>query len=283
MADRALFTHSRSSAIALMALALFTVAYLPVWRILFEKWSASEEYNHAFLTLPIIIYMVWGKRHILLDSRPTYTTPGLLLFLFATLLYLFALLTQVHTLIALAMYLAILGITIYLLGIQALHVLAVPLILFAMLIPVPDQLYTQLTFPLQLMMSQASEVIVRLAGVTIFREGNVMHIPGKSFEMVEACSGLRSVITLMTLSVIMGYFMLRRTAGKLILFAWSIPAAILVNLVRVVTMILLYHFFNLDLTEGTLHTITGLAVFLVALLILFIVQQGLEAWETKKN
>lgn len=268
---------------AFIALALFTIAYLPVWRILIEKWSTSQEYNHAFLTLPIIIFMVWNKRHALLDSRPTYTTPGLLLFLFATLLYLFALLTQVHTLIALAMYLAILGITVYLLGLQALKVLAVPLILFAMLIPVPDQLYTKLTFPLQLMMSQAAEVIVRLAGVTIFREGNVMHIPGKSFAVVEACSGLRSVITLMTLSVIMGYFMLQRTAGRLLLFAWSIPAAILVNLVRVVTMVLLYHFFGLDLTEGALHTISGLAVFLVALLILFIVQQGLEAWETKKN
>ena len=274
---------TRFNILALVALLLFVGGFLPVWQILVAKWAGSDEYTHAFLTLPIILYMVWSKRRELQDLTPRFASLGLLLLVLAIPIYLFALLANVHTIIALAMFLAVLGVVIYLAGVGAVRELAVPLILFAMLIPVPEQLYIQLTFPLQLKVSEASEVIIRTFGVTIFREGNIMHIPQKSFEVVEACSGLRSVITLMTLSIIMGYFMLRRAGSMILLLAGSIPAAIVVNLIRVVAMVLLYHFFGLDLTEGALHTISGLAVFGAALLLLFGLQQVLEKWERSKK
>jgi len=126
-------------------------------------------------------------------------------------------------------------------------------------------------------------VFIRLLGVPILREGNVMNIPDKSFEVVEACSGLRSMITMLTLSVIVGYFMLKRLSSKLILVAAGIPTAIFVNIIRVVFMILLYHFFRLDLTRGALHTVTGLLIFVIALVILFLLLKTLELWETKSN
>jgi exosortase len=99
--------------------------------------------------------------------------------------------------------------------------------------------------------------------------------------VVEACSGLRSVITLLTLSVVMGYFLLTRVSSKLLLVAASIPIAIFVNLIRVVAIVLLFHFFGLDLYEGTLHTVTGLLIFLIALATLFMLQRILERWEQK--
>lgn len=268
----------------LFAGGAFFAAYFPVWQILVAKWASSDEYSHAFLTIPIIIYIVWSKRKALREIRQAkFVYAGLILAIIAALFYLFSLLTQVHTLIALSMFIAIIGAIIYLAGVRAIVELATPLLLFAMLIPLPEQLYIQLTFPLQLKVSQLSEIIIGLSGVTVFREGNIINIPGKSFEVVEACSGLRSVITLMTLSVIMGYFMLRGTAVKWCLFAASIPTAILVNLLRIVAMVLLYHFFEVDLTEGTLHTVSGLAVFAVALAILLFLQRVLEFWELKKE
>ena len=276
-------TFSKINILALSAFALFMAGYFPVWQILVTKWAGSEEYSHAFLALPIILYMVWQKRGALRESQPRFAIFGLLLAIFASALYLFSLLTQVHTLIAMAMLLTMIGAIIYLAGAGAIKELATPLILFAMLIPVPEQLYTQLTFPLQLLVSQASEIIIRAFGITIFREGNIMHLPGKSFEVVAACSGLRSVVTLMTLSVIIGYFLLRNTSTKLILFAASIPTAILVNLIRIVVMVLLYHFFEVDLTEGTLHTVTGLAIFGIALLMMSVLQRVLEFWELSRR
>ena len=269
--------------LALGALVLFVVAYFPVFRILAGKWAESEEYSHAFLTLPIILYMVYQNRHRVLETPATFTPLGLVTLLLASALYYFSLLTEVHTVIALAMYLTVLGTVVFLFGIRSLWVLFTPLLLLLMLIPFPDQLYIQLTFPLQLKVSQMSEAIIDLFGIPVHRAGNVLTIPQKSFEVVEACSGLRSVITLLTLSVVMGYFLLMRTTSKLLLVAASIPVAIFVNLIRVVTIVLLFHSFGLDLYEGTLHTVTGLLIFLIAMATLFLLQRILEQWEHKQK
>ena len=269
--------------LALGALVLFLVAYFPVFRILAGKWAESEEYSHAFLTLPIILYMVYQNRQRVLETPATFTPLGLVTLLLASALYYFSLLTEVHTAIALAMYLTVLGTVVFLFGIRSVWVLFTPLLLLLMLIPFPDQLYIQLTFPLQLKVSQMSEAIISLFGIPVHRAGNVLTIPQKSFEVVEACSGLRSVITLLTLSVVMGYFLLVRTTSKLLLVAASIPVAIFVNLIRVVTIVLLFHSFGLDLYEGTLHTVTGLLIFLIALATLFLLQRILEQWEHKQK
>lgn len=269
--------------LAFCSLSLFLISYYPVFRILANKWADSEEYSHAFLTLPIILYMVYQNRKRVIETPTNFAPLGFTLLLFSSALYYFSLLTEVHTVIALAMYCTVVGTVAFLFGIHSLRVLFTPLLLLLMLIPFPDQMYIQLTFPLQLKVSQMSAAIVSLFDIPVFRTGNVLTIPEKSFEVVEACSGLRSVITLLTLSVIMGYFTLVRTTSKLILFALSLPVAIFVNLIRVVAIVLLFHFFRWDLYEGTLHTITGLSIFLIALGTLFMLQRMLEQWEQKKN
>jgi len=265
----------------LLAFALFVVAYFPVFQILVGKWANSEEYSHAFLILPIILYMVWQKQEILQEIQKQCTYIGLILVVFSMAVYFFSLLTQVHTIISLAMFLTVLGALVYLFGTKSVPILFTPLLLLLLLIPVPDPLYIKLTFPLQLKVSQMSEFIVWMFGVPIFRQGNVMNIPTKSFEVVEACSGLRSMITLINLSIVMGYFMLERKTSKCILLFASIPIAVFVNVIRVSLMILLYYFFRLDLSEGILHTITEVAVFALALISLLCLNKILEIWEKK--
>ena len=272
---------SKTILLSLMALALFVTAYFPVFQLLVGKWSNSEEYGHAFLIVPIILYMVWIKKEILLAGNKRFASIGLIIVGFAMVSYFFAILTQVHTIISLAMFLTVLGSLMYLFGIQIVFVLFTPLLLFLLLIPVPDPLYIKLTFPLQLKVSEISEVIVGMFGVPLFRQGNVMTIPTRSFEVVEACSGLRSMITLLNLSIVIGYFMLKRKTSKCILLFASIPIAVFVNIIRVSLMILLYHFFKLDLSEGTLHTVTGLAVFALAMISLLALNKALEIWEKK--
>ncbi len=264
-----------------LAGALFSVAYFPALQLLVEKWLNSEEYSHAFLTVPLLVYMIWSHKKDLQNNQPRYSLIGLLLVLVSTACYLFALLTQVPTFIFLSFYFTLVGVLIYLAGLQSVRLLFTPLVLLLILIPVPEQLYTKLTFPLQLKVSQVSEILLEMSGVPVLREGNVMHSPGRSFEVVEACSGMRSIITLLTLSLIMGYFMLKGKVAKIILLLTSIPIAIAVNIVRVSSMILLYHYFQLDLTEGFFHTITGLLVFVLAFVMLLLVHKVLEYRENK--
>lgn len=272
----------KTSLLALIAFTLFFVGYLPVFQILVTKWLASDDYNHAFLTLPIIFYMVWAKRTKLLDNPVRCSSLGLILLGLSVLIYMFAMLTQVHTIITLSMLMTVVSVIVYLGGVNTFKDMLTPLILFVMLIPVPDQLYIQITFPLQLKVSQISEMIIRWIGVPILREGNIMITPEKSFEVVEACSGLRSMIALFTLSVIIGYFTLIKSISKLILVVVSIPVAIFINIIRVIFMILLFHFFSIDLAAGISHTIMGMVIFGIALLILFIMQfilkRVLEQW-----
>lgn len=260
---------------------LFAIAFYPALKILVEKWMSSDEYTHAFIVFPLICYMAWKKRQLLQNISQKYSAIGLLVILISAFLYYFALLTEVHTIILFAMYCTVIGISIYILGLRSLMVMATPFLLLLLLIPMPEQLYTLLTFPLQLKVSEISELILRMFHIPMLREGNVMKIPGMSFEVIEACSGLRSMIALLTLSILMGSFAVTLFRSKFILVLASIPLAIFVNILRVVSMILLYHLFSFDLTEGIWHTASGLMVFATAIVTLIFLQKALELWEQK--
>ena len=261
---------------------LFLLVFYPALHILVNKWATSDEYTHAFLVFPIIVYMVWKKRLLLSETSARYSVIGFLLLVPSLFFYYLALLTEVHTVILLSMYFSVVSIIIYLTGFSSLNILATPLILLLTLIPVPEQLYTLLTFPLQLRMSEMSEFVLRTIHVPMLREGNVMQVPGMSFEVIEACSGLRSVVALLTLSILIGSFAVSTILSKIVLVVASIPIAVFANLIRVVTMIICYYYFSLDLTEGAWHTITGLMVFLIAIIILILLQKVLSFWEQKK-
>jgi exosortase len=265
----------------LATVILFLAAYFPVIEILVGVWLESEEYAHAFLVVPIIIYIIWNRRDRFQKLPIRYSWLGLALLIFCTFFYPLALLFQLRTLIALSMCLTLAGIVLYLNGLDTLIELTTPLILLLMLIPVPDQIFLKLSFPLQLIVSQITEVLIQLFDIPILREGNIISIPGKSLEVVQACSGLRSMIALLTLSVIMGYFFLDSLYLKVMLFLASIPTAIFVNIIRLATVILFFHFYHLDLAEGYLHHLTGIIIFLTALLTLFALLQVLKFWETK--
>ncbi|HDR68557.1 MAG TPA: exosortase/archaeosortase family protein, partial [Bacteroidaceae bacterium] len=221
----------KSNTMALIVSVLFFAAYFPIFQMLFSVWSSSDEYSHAFFTIPIIFYMAWMKRKMFLAGPPRYSLIGLPMVILSTILYLFALQTGIFTFIALSMVLTIVSIILYLFGIKAVIVLFTPLLLLILLIPAPVQLYAKITFPLQLKVSQASEWLIRHISIPLLREGNILHLPEKSFEVVEACSGLRSMITLATLSIIMGYFLLNKNASKIILTGASIPIAIFINII----------------------------------------------------
>jgi exosortase len=266
-----------------LVFGLFIIAYFSTLELLVQKWAASDEYTHAFFTVPIIIYMLWQKRRFLEGSSGRSVKPSLALLILSLLLYILSLGLQIPTISFMTMVMTIFSGLIYLAGFRAVTKMATPLLLLLLIIPIPNQLYSMVTLPLQLQASQVSEVVIRLFGIPLFRDGNILHLPEKTFQVVEACSGLRSMITLLTLSLIIGYFLLRKKLSKSLLIAASMPVAFFVNIIRVVTMVLAFHFFQLDVTTGTAHTVMGVVIFVIALLMLFTLQRILEFWETEKK
>lgn len=265
-----------------LLLAVFAVAYYPALSLLTAKWSASEDYAHAFFVVPAIGYMIWLKRGCLVES-PGASVVGSILVVLSTLLYLISLRLQVPTLVFLATGATFISILVFIAGFRILKELAIPLLLFFMIIPIPNQLLSTVTASLQLRISEAAEFVIRLFPIPLYREGNILNIQDMSFQVVEACSGVRSLISMTTLSVILGFFTLKRLWSSSLLFLFSIPVAILINIIRIVLLVLAFHYFHLDLSIGTPHTTIGLVLFIFGLALLFAFQKVLELWETKNK
>lgn len=261
-----------------LLIVIGAMAYYPALELFVHKWAESEDYYHSFLVAPAIGYMMWSRRGCLAQGRSAPVT-GIFLIVLSILSYLVSLKLQVPTIIFLATGMTLASVLIFLSGFRVLRELAIPLLLFFMIIPLPDQLLATVTAALQLRISEISETIIRLFSVPLYREGNILYVEHMEFQVIDACSGVRSLISMTTLSVLLGYFSLTRLWSALLLFLCSIPVAIVINIIRVAALVLVFHFFGFNLAAGQLHTLTGLGLFIFGLTLLFAAQKVLELWE----
>ena len=263
----------------LALLAGFILAFFPVWKGLVLCWYTSEDYSHGFFIIPLCLYILWRKKETLQALSLAPSAWGLALVIFSLLVYLLAQFAEILTLGSLSMVLLLAGLVIYLYGFPMLKEVLFPLFLLLFMIPVPSQVYAQLTVPLQLFVSKAAVFAAGLLDVPVYREGNVISLPGRTLQVVQACSGLRSMISLLTLSAVFGYLTLRSNLLRTVLFFSGIPVAILVNIIRVLIMVMAFHYLDYDLSHGTVHTVFGMAVFLLALALIALMKGVLGIWD----
>ena len=270
----------RDCLLCILIFAAFVAAYLPVWKNLVTFWHASEDYSHGFLIVPLSLYIIWQKRGTLAKTPIYPSWWGVCLVVFSLIVYVVAYFAEVTTLASVSMILALTGVIIYLFGVAFLKQIIFPLFLLLLMIPVPAQVYSAVTIPLQLMVSKASAGAAWLMGIPLYREGNLIHLPDRTLaRVVQACSGLRSMIALLTLGAVFGYMTLHSNWLRAILFFSGIPFAILVNIVRVLAMIVAFHYFQYDLTSGNVHTVFGLIIFLLALALIALTKGVLSLWD----
>ncbi len=262
--------------------AIFLLAYFPVWKRLILSWYSSDEYSHGFFILPLCGYILWLKKDVLAGVPVSPSWWGLVLVVFSLLLYILSDFAGIVTLASFSMVPLLAGVIIYSYGFLMLKELIFPLFLLLFMIPIPAQIYSSLTVPLQLLVTKMSVWIAGFLGIPIYREGNVIHLATRTLEVVQACSGLRSMISLLTLSAVFGYLTLRSNPLRAVLFVSGIPAAIFVNIIRVLLLVLVFHYFNLDLTEGTVHTLFGMVIFILALILIFFTKQALSIWDKER-
>jgi exosortase len=146
---------------------------------------------------------------------------------------------------------------------------AFPLCLLFLMIPIPAVIYNQITFPLQILASRLAAGALAVLGIPVFREGNILELPSQRISVVEACSGIRSLLSLTFLSLVYGYFFEKKTWIRVMLFLATVPVAILANGGRVTVTGILSEI-RPDLAEGSFHESAGLVIFLVAAIILFV-------------
>ena len=281
MAGELFKTKENRSTLVLLGLFVlaFIIVFYPTWQSLFNAWSSSDDYSHGFLIVPLSLYFVWQKKESL---RTTTIKPSWIAFplvIIALFLYLVAQYAEILTLASLSMILFIASSLFFLFGFQILKICLFPLFLLFFMVPVPAQIYATLTLPLQLFVTKMTVLIASSMGIPILHDGNVISLPEHTLQVVQACSGLRSIMTLLTLGIVIANFSLRSNLLRTILFLLAIPIAIFVNILRVLLMVVAFYYYNFDLAEGSIHTVFGTVIFCLAVLLFILFRKGLVLCE----
>jgi exosortase len=258
--------------ILLVAVALALV-YGRVFVRLAGDWIIDGNYSHGFLIVPIAAYFVWERRAKLAATplRPSWLGLGLLLFGFAVLLAglwgseLFLSRFSIIPMLA--------GIVLFLWGWGHLRILSFPIAFLFLMIPIPAIIFNQIAFPLQLLASQAGEWAMTTAGIPVLREGNVLILAHTTLEVAEACSGIRSLVSLITLGFVYGYFIDSRTWVRALIVVSAVPVAILANAARVAGTGMAAQWIGPEAAEGFFHDFSGWIVFIFAFAMMLVLQR----------
>jgi exosortase len=246
---------------------LLTLAYYPVLRHLVEQWSADEDFSHGFFVPPVAAFIVWQRREqiLALDYRPAWW--GLGVMAWAALQGYVGMLGAELFLQRTSFLIALVGLLLVVGGTKLVRMLAFPLLLLPFMIPLPGVIYNQITFPLQLFASQVAEFSLGLMGIPVLRDGNVLELASQKLSVVEACSGIRSLLSVSFLSLVYAYFFDNKVWMRWALLALTIPVAIIANAGRV-TMTGVLSEINPQMAQGFFHSLEGWIIFVIALAML---------------
>lgn len=240
------------------------VLYWGVLARLIHDWSVDDNYSHGFLIVPIALYLAWERRDRLrtLPSSPSWV--GLLV-VAASLAVLVAGVLGVELFLTRTSLIGVLaGAILFLYGWGHLRLLAFPLAFLILMIPIPAIIFNQIAFPLQLLASKAGVAVMTACAVPVLREGNVIILASTTLEVAEACSGIRSLVSLLTLGIIYAYFTDPRNGVRVLLTLATVPIAILANALRVAGTGIAATVWGAAAAEGFFHSFSGWLVFVFA-------------------
>jgi exosortase len=255
--------------------ALLLFSYAPVlWRLV-EQWDSDPDMGHGFFVPVVAGFIVWQNRRELLALTPSPNWWGLAVVLYGALQLYIATLGAELFLARTAFVISVIGIVLLLGGTAYVRRLAFPLFLLFFMIPIPTVVYNSITFPLQILASRVSTQALDVMQIPVLREGNVLELAQQKLSVVEACSGIRSLLSLTFLSLVYGYFFESKIWMRVVLFLSTIPIAIVANASRVTLTGVLTEY-KPELAEGFFHTASGWVIFMVALAILIALHQILN-------
>lgn len=270
------------SAVVLTAVA--TAIFAPILYYMWLHWGDRDEYSHGFLIAPLALYFAWERRSKLKRAAIEPSWWGLVPMLLGTASLLVGRLGVELTSMRSAYVVTLIGIVLLTLGWKILRFLAFPLLFLFLMVPLPQSLVNVITFPLQLVAADLAVQALYLLEIPALREGNIIHLSNTQLFVAEACSGLRSLMALLTLGVIFAYFFRKRPAERILILLSTIPIAIVVNAFRVALTGILTHHLGQDAASGWIHQTEGLFTFGIAFLLLmgeaWLLQQ---IWPTRRR
>ena len=254
---------------------LLIACYAPIiWRLV-QQWNGDPDMGHGFFVPAIAGVIAWRKLPELLSEEASPSWWGLVVVIYGGFQLYVATLGAEIFLSRTAMVVTIIGMVLTLGGVRYVHKLAFPLLLLFFMIPIPAIIYNKITFPLQFLASGLANTALDLMSIPVLREGNILVLADTTLSVVEACSGIRSLLSLTFLALVYGYFFENNIWMRVVLFVATVPIAIFANASRVtLTGVLTEH--DPKLAEGFFHTASGWVIFMVALATLLVFHQALK-------
>jgi exosortase len=250
-------------------IVLLLGVYFPILRNMVHHWRIVEDYQHGFIVVPLALFFAYERRWDLEEAEIKGSWLGLIPLTIGLLsLTIGRLGTELMTMRS-GFVFSLIGLVLLLLGRQVFRILAFPLFFLFLMVPLPQSLVNTIAFPLQLIAARSAVWSLQQMGIPSLVEGNIIHLAHTQLFVHEACSGLRSLMALITLGVVFAHFFRRGSIWtKLFLVASTIPIAIFVNAIRVALTGLLAHHFGRDFATGAIHDFQGLLTFGLAFFIL---------------
>ncbi len=251
-------------------LAFLVYLYSTVVPHLIWQWWNDPNFSHGFFVPAFSAYLIWKQRKRLAGIPVNPSWIGLLVVFFSLCLLTFGILgaelfTQRSSLVFL-----IAGLVVTFLGWDYFRAVFFPWAFLFLMIPIPVIILNQITLPLQFLASRMASSMLAFLNVPVLRDGNVIHLPDMSLQVVEACSGIRSLVSLGTLAIIYGYLLESSIVIRLILVAASVPIAVVANGLRIMGTGLTGLYWNPDKAQGFFHEFSGWVIFIVSLAALFL-------------
>lgn len=268
----ALYTYMVFIGIGLFLLLL----YLPVGRGLVEDWMNNPDYSHGFLIPAISLYMVWCRKEDLRQAQRSPSMWGLLVFLAGIGQYVAGYVGAEHFLQSTSLILVLLGAALFLWGMEIMRLLLIPIIFLIFMIPLPAIVWNNFAFLLKLFATKTAVLLMQAMDIIVLREGNVLYLPMVTLEVVDACSGLRSLISLLALGVLLGFMSSFSVWKKWIIFLSAVPIAIFSNIARLLLTVALAQWYGAEVTEDLQHTASGIFVFAMGLILMLLVYKLLS-------
>ncbi len=246
---------------------LLIAVYFPILQRLVIQWSTDDDVSHGFFVPLVSGYIAWQRRDELLAVPRKTAWWGIGVLTWGALQSYIGWLGAELFLQRTAFLISLVGILLVMGGTALVRKLTFPLLLLLFMIPIPGVVFNQITFPLQLFASQVAESALTVLNIPVLRDGNILELASQRLSVAEACSGIRSLLSLSFLSLVYAYFFDSRVWMRWVLLIATVPIAIIANAGRVTITGVLSEI-NPTLAEGVFHGMEGWVIFVIALVML---------------
>ncbi|UCC95897.1 MAG: exosortase/archaeosortase family protein [Candidatus Omnitrophota bacterium] len=256
---------------------VFIVLFWPTYAPLFERFTAhSSYYSHGLLVPFISLYLVWRKRAKLTSLNPQPSSLGLYMLFAGICMHLFSTVLMINFGSYISIMMVIVGLTLYLGGKHFLRELLFPIGFLLFMMPLPEIMIIGIAFKMKIFVAHIATIFASAVGLGAVREGSTIYLPQGFLIIGDPCSGLRSLISFFALGILFTQFTKAHFIKKSLLVLFTIPIALLSNLIRIIILLFATHIYGKSAASGFFHDFSGVMVFVIGFIGFILVSRMLR-------